>query len=197
VRKNELLEISSGSACSTDERSQLIRKALAVFGENYREEVSAELSKIWDQALADIPTEQLTVAFDLVLKTCRRFPSVADVRAQVAQADEYAFSLEAEEAWQRALDFITQGCWSRVKELDGKTMHAVRAAGGSEWIESCSREDLQWAKKRFIADYTLIHEMGQAERLLSDGEAKRLLRELNSRAKGPRALPAVGESAEP
>lgn len=56
-----------------------------------------------------------------------------------------------------------------------KTWHALKAAGDLSYLFNCSREDLQWARKRFVAAYTLIYETGQDEHLLGAAEAKRVL----------------------
>ena len=61
--------------------------------------------------------------------------------------------------------------------------HAIDVAGGMRLIEGGKESELPWARKRFIADYMLIHETRQVEHLLSNGEAKRVLAKIAGPAK--------------
>ena len=66
----------------------------------------------------------------------------------------------------------------RAPDLPAPVAHAARAAGGFNLIWGCPVTELQWAKKRFIEDYVRIHETRQVEHLLTDGEARSLLRQI-------------------
>ena len=78
--------------------------------------------------------------------------------------------------------------------------HAARAAGGYAYIEKCSREELVWVRKTFLAAYRNVHETGQIEHLLGDGNAKRIWAELKAGSvqKGlvSRSTPALEPSGE-
>ena len=77
---------------------------------------------------------------------------------------------------------------ANAEKLDVQSQHAVRAAGGFGWIESCPREELQWARKRLIDDYKLIHQTGQEEYLLAEGDAENIPRRLAAGSKQPKPI---------
>jgi hypothetical protein len=157
-----------------------------VWSRLFRRELDADDIAIYERLLKDLPAERLDAACEATSKTCKFFPTPAEIRAQLDQADAKAFGLEAEEAWQRALHFCTRhfhpdmGINRRAPKLPAAIEHAIRAAQGMSFIYNADREQLVWAKKRFIEDFTNIHETGQVEHLLTDGEARRLLRQIAS-----------------
>lgn len=190
--KNEPATISPRPASrSTD---AIIRQWIVAIAELCGKELTEALVDLWCRLLSDIEPELLDRALEETARTCTRFfPTPGEIRARIAQVDKKAAELEAEQAWQRALKFAVSPCFS--KELDARSQHAARAAGGISWIESCPETELPWARKRFIESYLRIKELHQAENLLTDSDAKKFLREVIQRAKGPQALPAAGESA--
>ena len=161
----------------------MIREWLVRFGTNH-ERAIAPLIALWEDELADISPVLLEKTFRQVLRTSRFFPTIAEVRAQIDQANANGLHLEIEEAWSRALDWVQRyfhpdlGVARGAPELPGAIQHAIRAAGGLQWIESCSASELQWAKKRFVEDFTRVHETRQSEHLLTRPEARRILSDL-------------------
>jgi hypothetical protein len=153
---------------------------------------------IYYELLSDIPIPQLDAACRRVTQRARFFPKPADIRDVLEEPAAKALQLDAENAWDRTLRFVQQGMFSGIRELPPQVMHAARAAGGLGWIESCPPGDLQWAKKRFIEDYKLIHETRQAEHLLSDGEAKKIIRQLAAQSEQPtrKALVPIAAPAD-
>ena len=99
-------------------------------------------------------------------------------------------ALEAADAWDRYLAHVQKyfhpdlGWNRRAPDLDAITERSGRAAGGAYWVETCSESDLQWARKRFIESYTLTHETGQNQNLLTRGEAKKILESLTAAPPG-------------
>ncbi len=165
------------------------------------------LFDIWSNALQDIAPDRLDAACDRLMKTWRfpKLPLPGDVRAQLDSADAKGLELEAAQEWENALRVASQ-CWhpdiglyQNAPSLSPACWHALKAAGGLSHLFNCGRGDLQWARKRFIADYTLTHETGKVEHLLGAGEAKRVLHQL---AAGPaperkRIAPASDTTADP
>ena len=189
-----LQEISQATDSRTDSRrSLLIRQWIVTYADTYRNrdgmprDVSdGRQAKIFETALRDIPTEQLAVAFDRVLQVCKFFPTPADIRAQLDQANAGGFELKAEEKWQQLLEWVRAfyhpdlGVKRGAPQLDPVVAHAARAAGGFHWIECCPEATLWALKKNFIESFTRVHETGAVEHLLSDGEAKRILANLRT-----------------
>ena len=173
-----MITISESPASET--RSRLVREWLVRFGTNH-ERAIAPLIALWEDELADVSPALLEKAFRQVLRTSRFFPTIADVRALIDQANASGTKLEIEEAWTRALDWVQRyfhpdlGVAQGAPQLPAVIQHAIRAAGGMRWMESCPANELQWAKKRFVEDFTRVHETQQSENLLTRPEARRIL----------------------
>lgn len=180
-RSRETLSLTTISESPASEtRSRLIREWLVRFGTNH-ERAIAPLIALWEDELADIGPALLEQAFRQVLRTSRFFPTIADVRATLDQANANGLQLEVEEAWSRALDWVQRyfhqdlGVTRGAPELPATIQHAIRAAGGMRWLETCPQGELGWAKKRFVEDFTRVHETQQLEYLLTRPEARRIL----------------------
>jgi hypothetical protein len=208
-RETHSLSIISEPPVS-ETRSRLIREWLVRFGTNH-ERAIAPLVALWEDELADVSPALLEKAFRQVLTTSRFFPTIADIRAQIDQANANGAKLEIEEAWARALDWVQRyfhpdlGVARGTPELPAAIQHALRAAGGMRWIETCPASELQWAKKRFVEDFTRVHETRQVEHLLTRPEARRILaglttaepeRQVRSGPKVEKSLPAKKPSSD-
>lgn len=156
---------------------------------------------LWEDELRDLSAEQIEQACQRALRTHRfGFPKIADVRAQIDQVQSRAVQLEAGDAWDFALNYAVRwydpdlGIKRGAPELPPRIEHAIRAAGGLHWMWGCPESELQWARKRFLEDFTNLEELGQVENMLPDGDAKRILRQLAARsellARGTVAPPA-------
>jgi hypothetical protein len=199
VASNGLSTISKPRVSSSD----IARQWLVKFGEICQRDVTPSLAQIWVEQLRDIAPDLLERACDRVAKTWTSgfLPTPGNIRAAIDQANAIGLQFKSEKAWEHALKYATRfyhpdlGVSRDAPELPAAIEHAIRVSGGLRWIEGCPESELQWARKRFLEAYTKFHELGHAENLLSDSEAKKLLRDLNRRAKGPLALPAAGDSA--
>jgi hypothetical protein len=182
--------------------SEIARQALVIFGEICGREITRELAGIWASQLADIAPDLLQQACDRLAKTWTTsfLPTPGNVRAQIDQANANGLHLEIEEAWSRGLDWVQRyfhpdlGIARGAPELPAAIEHAIRAAGGMRWIGNCPASELQWAKKRFVEDFTRVHETRQTEHLLTRPEARRVLSDLTT-AKSRRQV-CSGPAAE-
>jgi len=165
-----------------------VREWIVKFGEITQQRVSAPLVAIWIEQLADISPDVLAHAFDRLAKTWAwpRLPTPGDVRAAIDNAEGLRFELKAEDAWHSALDYCSRhyhpdfGVDRQAPELSGAMAHAIRAAGGARRLFNCSTDDLVWAKKMFVEDFTQLHQLHLDEHLLSDGEARGILERLQA-----------------
>jgi hypothetical protein len=145
---------------------------------------------IYGEALADLSPERLDAACRRATEVCESFPTPADIRAQLDDADEKGFELEAERAWDWSLDvarrcyFADLGGLRDAPSIAPAIEFAVKAAGGWRRLHTCSEDELVWCRKIFLERYRTLHETGQVEHLLSDGEAKRILAQLHAAPKG-------------
>jgi hypothetical protein len=201
---------SQPSGPDKSRRDDLLRTWLVKFSANHQAQgrepaVTADTLQVfmslWAEGLADIPTDALEMALRATLQTCKFFPTVADIRAQLDQAKEKGLELEAECAWQHLLKHINEYCgYPRLGEnqrpapqLAPAVEYAARAAGGIPFIERCSEDQLVWCHKDFLAAYKIVHETGKVEHLLGCGETKDIVRRLTS---GPPVLPPINSDWE-
>ena len=164
----------------------MIRKWIVVFGELFARDITAPLVDSWCNLLEDIEPNLLMKACECAAKTCKFFPTPADVRSQIDHCNMRGMQLEAEDAWPCALDWVQRyfhpdiGVARGAPELPAATQHAIIAAGGMRWIAGCPESELQWAKKRFVEDFMRIHETRQSQNLLTRPEARRILANLDA-----------------
>lgn len=159
-----------------------------MFTEHYRQPVSELSAVAYVEGLSDLTAQQLDSACGACLRACRFMPTVADIRAQISQADAAGQQLEWDKTWERLLDWVRRyfdpnlGVDRRAPPLPAAVEHAAMAAGGCRWLESCPEPELQWAKKRFIQALANVDQAQASKQLLTRGEANRILGELTARA---------------
>jgi hypothetical protein len=157
--------------------------------------VTEEIYALYGAVLADLSPERLDAACRRASETCKYFPKPADIRAQLDLADVGALELEAEKSWQNVLEGIH---WSTPRRFSGATEHAIRAANGLRFIERCSEEQLAWCHKEFLKAYKNVYETQRNEYLLSAGEARRRLAEVELTARKLAAtIPLEGSESVP
>jgi hypothetical protein len=146
-------------------------------------ETAPAVAEIWAEALEGIPTDALEFAFKGTLRTCKWFPTPADILAHIESAQDS----RAENEWQNLLEYISRhvnpdlagatfgnsgACAPRLSpEID----HAARAAGGLHFLLSCSQGDKVWAKKRFLEDLTRQRTSGDIAAYLPPSDLEKLL----------------------
>lgn len=144
-------------------------------------EVTRQRIEIYEQSLGDIPLPQLEAAFQSALKTCQRFPSIAEIRAQAAKQTAAEDQFEADKAWNDVkqmlrrhwfgelmpvMVFTKPENWQgRIQEhnggfllfpppLDAATDYAIRLAGGFERIVSSDGTSEQdFIHRDFLANF--------------------------------------------
>ena len=187
---------------------EVVRRWVVYFGEIYGKEITPALVTLWCRLLADIEPALLERACIETAKRCKFFPTPAEIRAQIEQANAGGLQLEAKEAWATYRKHVDENYhpdlgWRRgTPSLSAAVEHAGQEAGGANWVSTCPESELQWCEKRFIDDFVLVHQTGQVEHLLTRGEAKRVLAQLADVTAGalhaqPKALPPDPPPANP
>jgi len=162
-------------------------------------ETAPILAALWSEELADIPTEALDSVFKATIRTSKWFPTIADIRAQADSAQQ----TNCEDEWQAVLDYVRDWEWGDgpggllpgAPRLSVELDHAVRAAGGIRRLSECTREELVWAKKEFVADRTRMRQTGDLAGLLTGGEAKKILKEITTPPARLQVAPAAKKEA--
>lgn len=151
-------------------------------GEIYSKQITTPLVSIWTEELAGYPVAVLEPVFRNVLRTCKFFPTPADVLEPLNIAAKRDNETAAEKAWQYTLDYCRR--WispdipnpTGMPKLKPEIDAAARAAGGLLYLESCPTSELVWRKKSFVEAFLRRRETEQHEQLLTGGELGNLLR---------------------
>lgn len=149
----------------------------------YGRQITAPLVAIWTEELAGYSPDVLAPIFRNALRTCKFFPTPADVLEPLNTAAKRDNETAAERAWQYTLDYCRR--WispdipnpSGMPKLPQEISQAARAAGGLYYLESCPTAKLEWAKKSFVEAFRRNRETAEHEQLLTGGELGNLLRD--------------------
>jgi hypothetical protein len=169
------LAINAGAAL--DAKTQAVYKAL------------------WLEGLGDLSPDVLRTAFVKTLRECAFWPvKVADIRKHIDHAEETALVLEADHAWQTALDYrrrywradLTGQRASYAPKLPERIEQSMHAAGVCVDYEDSDQLHV-WCKKRFIEYFLAWTEMEKdGKLLLPEGELREMLMALGQAKALPR-----------
>jgi hypothetical protein len=188
MENSTALKISEASREHSDSaRAELVRRwlfkfALAFQSQGREPAVTSETAKallsVWLEGLDDLSTEALEPLFRATLRTAKWFPTVAEIRTHI----ESAAAGRYEDEWQFLLEWIARYFHPDIgitapKPLPPDILHAANAAGGLRYLESCSTDDLVWAKKRFIEDLARQRTTEETFAALPESELGKMLRE--------------------
>src|SRR6266513_5714688 len=125
-----------------------IRQFLVKAGEIYGRQITTPLVSIWIEELSCYSAETLEPLFRRALKSCKFFPTLADVTEPLNAVEQADF----EDDWQSLLDYCREWVhpdihFSGTPSLPPEIDHAARAAGGMHFLRECSTEELGWLKK--------------------------------------------------
>jgi hypothetical protein len=168
----------------------VIRKWLVILGSLFNREITPFLIGSWCELLAHLSPAQVEQGCRKIAQswTFSHFPTPGAVLAQFSNAQEKGFRLESENEWEKLLSWISNnffpdtGIRKGARPLTPQVEHAARAAGGLRFLESCTRDQLVWAKKNFLSALANVHETDGVKDLLGEGEAKKILATMSSKA---------------
>ena len=146
---------------------------------------------LWIDELSHIEPRRLELAFRAVIRThtFSNIPPLGEILAVIDQANDSGFSIEAEDAWRRALTFAARyfhpdlGIDRRAPQLPAEMDYAIRTAGGLRRLSGCSESELVWRKKEFLEAYALVRDARQNKHFLPQGKAKEILARLEAEAR--------------
>lgn len=134
---------------------------------------------LWLEQLGGIEPATLLRLFERAMRTCKFFPKIAEILEPLKKTEEGCAPLEAQRKWERVLAYAVRLSPDfpdrNPPRISNRTMTAIRAAGGLDYLRDCEQESLQWARKRFIETYTAWNALERNQFLLPDGELKNLI----------------------
>lgn len=177
---------------------------MATFGEAFNQSVTKERIAIYHQVLgAELTAEQLERACERALRSCRFFPTIAEIR-ELARHDEKRQveqetgrdCLDAERAWDELLKYIHRWgadlipvCHGRAADgqlimetpepLTPEIAWAVKQCGGYRCIAEADQEKMHFLREDFLKHY-IRHRETAALRAPTREEARRLLGQVKS-----------------
>jgi hypothetical protein len=189
------------------------------FATNCGQRPSEAQELLWIDELSDIDPLRLEYAFRAVIRihVFATIPQIGQIRAQLDGAAQSAAETAAEVKWGKVLEYIRlhfnpdippcPACFNRKRcnrhdpprvypRIGKRTQHAIDAAGGLTFLADCDRQDLPWARKRFIEAYLRYGELEQSQFLLPDGELKESIAALAERKELPPAHTSVEAADE-
>lgn len=177
-------------------RSSLLREWVTKFALNAGQALDSTAlgvyEALWMEGFADLQDDVLEAAFRKTLRTAKYWPiKVADIREHVEHAKGNHAEEEASQKWQQVRDYIRLHYNPDIGSTSGpgiseRTRRAIGAAGGLAYLSECDKDNLVFARERFIESYMRWEELKQDQYLLPEGEVKILLAEVAQRM----ALPA-------
>lgn len=135
----------------------------------------------WADGFADIEPNMLKTAFIACLRshTFKTMPTIGDIRQHLERAEDMSADEKAAQKWQEVRDYIRlhyhPDLGASGPRISERTRRAINAAGGLTYLSECGKENLVFARKRFIESYLRWQELTQDEYLLPEGELKNLL----------------------
>ncbi len=165
------------------ESERIIRKWLVIFGSLHQREITPLLIGAWCELLGDLRPEAIESGCIQTAKSCRFFPTPADIWTKLEEAAAKSLDLEAKRAWKDLLRHIEVYHGYPVLGEDPQPEpllppaieQAVEAAGGISYIRDCSEEKIVWCRKDFLSAYKQFHETRSLEAAVGSSEAKRIL----------------------
>lgn len=139
--------------------------------------------QLWVDSFADLDDATLDAAFRKTLLTWKfpGLPKVGDIRGHIDATAKNELNTRADQEWQKLLDYIRRYFWAdgpwqhKAPKLPEKVRVSCNAAGGFAYLNECSRDNLVWAKKRFVESYIAWEELKKDQYLLPEGNLRNLL----------------------
>jgi hypothetical protein len=202
-----LATISESHSQPCERRKSRLSRWLGLFALNAGQPLDGDTLSVyvtlWLEGFADLPDDVLEAAFQKTLRTCKFWPvKIGDVREHVESAEDS----RAEDEWQNLLEYCRRHVnadlgMAHAPKLPPQISHAAAAAGGLYFLESCSTDDLQWAKKRFLEDLARQRNAADIAGRLPDSPLAKLLEGTAVRFTLPAAtapaLPPIPENWRP
>ena len=167
--------------------SKVLREWLTIFGEIYRQEVTATRMRVYRMALEQkLTAEQLELACQLATETCNFFPTPAEILSAVKTQVNDQESLDGERAWENFQEYILRWGTDRTPlfsggrviyppDLDPATEYALRQVGGVHYVGRLPEDQVFWVRKNFLESYKRFNETDGLKQIPGREELRELL----------------------
>lgn len=136
-------------------KAEALRLAAVLKAAWPREKVGSDTLQVYAQYLQDVPFEAAKAATDRLICSRKWFPTIAEIRAELAEA-ECAALPDPEVAWGEVLRAISRYGSYRTPEFEHPELAAAVDSLG--WRNICLDENVMSTRARFIDAYRTIRE---------------------------------------
>ena len=161
-------------------KAEEFAKSITFLCNAYRQEMNSTQVSVWFNFFKEIPLSKFNMAIARVVQKYSYFPSIAQIRQELAMIENPDLQLDAAEEWEKVVRYIGKyGSYQAdiaMQEMNPVTAAVVKRMGGFTAI--CQSEDIEWRRKSFMSIFkeTLEKQMQIAScgnSQLTDMERKR------------------------
>ncbi len=163
-----------------------------MLAESFGIAITAARLRIYAEDLCDLEQTDLSRSIRRVIRECKFFPTIGELRQLAGASGELRVQLESEVAWQAVERDLSGNGKDAQPHLDTRTEYAIRCAGGRLGINACFSASVtteEFTKKRFVEafrNYDVAQHLGLAQLPAAVSNA---VREITGGAR--KALPAI------
>jgi hypothetical protein len=132
--------------------------------------------EIWYNDFKDTTKEEFNKAIQNIRFTNKFFPSVSDIKEQIAKMKTTDVS-SAEDEWQEVLNAVRQyGSYREQEALKSLKPFTAKIVGYIGYLRICSatKEEQVWNKKEFVEEYNSLKDKGIIDLQLTSSESRLL-----------------------
>lgn len=119
----------------------------------YRQEMTDTQVSVWYNFFRDLPLERFNLAIVRIIEKDRYFPTIAEIRQELAMIENPNLQLDAAEEWAKVTDAIryygTYRADEAIASMNPVTAAVVKRMGG--FGDLCRAEDVEWRRKSFMS----------------------------------------------
>ena len=108
---------------------------------------------VWYNFFQSVPVEKFNLAIVRLIERSQYFPSIADIKQELAILENPALQMDASEEWSKVTKAISRyGAYRAVEAMENMnpvTAEVVKRLGG--FVELCRCEDIEWRRKSFMS----------------------------------------------
>ncbi len=143
--------------------------ALAVLTAAYNRELPKPTARLYIQALSDLPSEPLAKAVNVLIKSSRWFPTIADVRETTMEFDKSVSLPDSwDDAWAEVMSVVRAEGRHRTSEWSNPGIaEALKLLGG--YVRVCEATSIGSIESRFKRAYEKTN-YGRTRKALLGGD---------------------------
>ncbi len=135
---------------------QEFAKSITFLSMSYGKEMDDKHVSVWYNFFQNVPQDRFNLAIVRIIEKSRYFPSIADIRQELAVLENPSLELDASEEWGEVLKSISAFGMYRADEalrrMNPVTAEVVKRIGG--FSDLCRCENIEWKRKSFMQIFT-------------------------------------------